>query len=163
MRTRLAIGLSLGAAWLFLAQPAFADESTVGTGTITRVRAILLSQSVDEDGNTILHRLITRSIDGFLVGTITEDDTRVITPDGEISQTGTATCACSVADRSGTVVWSYQATVVPLAPGISRFAGELEILTGTAGLATLRGEATWIAEGSVVTAVATYSGEFSFQ
>ncbi len=163
MRTRLAIGLSLVAAWLSLAQPVFADESTVGTGTITRLSAFELSRSVDEDGNTILHRLITRSIDGFLLGTITEDDTRVITPDGDISQTGTATCACSVADRSGTAVWSYQATVVPIAPGVSRFAGEFEILTGTAGLATLRGEATFIAEGSVATAVATYSGEFSFQ
>lgn len=161
MRTRSGIGLCLVAAWLFQAQPAFADESVVGTGTITRVSAVLLSQSVDEDGNTVLHRLITLVIDGFLVGTIAEDDTRVITPNGEISQTGTATCACTVADRSGTVVWSYQATVVPIAPGVLRFAGEFEILTGTAGLATLRGEATWIAEGSVGTTVAAYAGEFS--
>ncbi len=163
MRRGLLAGLTAILAVLLSGHPVLAEDSTIGTGTITRLSVVLLSQTVDEGGNTIQHRTVTRAISGFLNGTVVDDDTRVITPVGDVSQTGLGTCTCAVAGQTGTLVWSYEATVVPIGGGLFRFAGNFEIVGGTDGLAGLQGEAGFVAEGTPGVAVATYSGEFGFE
>ena len=97
------------------------------------------------DGNTFLTTTEEGKWTGTFEGTSTEDGKVVIHSSGIRSFKGTVSLVGNVGDKSGTLEMS----VVGTKPDASAdWTGKWVILSGTDGLATLRGQGTWWGPGA---------------
>jgi hypothetical protein len=131
--------------------PSTANGSFTGTVAITSVR--------EADGNTIVTAIETQTLTGFMSGTRVAVGVQTIHPDGTFNAHDTGTFIGTVEGRSGTAVITGSSTGVGNAGS-----GQLVVELGTAGLAGLHAEGTFLPTFTgPTTAVGTYSVQFHFE
>jgi len=126
------------------------DASGISFITGTTITGVRIA-----DGNTFVTATITRIIAGTLTGTISEEATLVFRSSGAASIKGIATCLCTVAGRSGTLVSRFEGTGETVGPSFDIHSGSIG---GTGGLASLHAELRIQAVGGF----STYTGTFHF-
>jgi Protein of unknown function (DUF3224) len=97
------------------------------------------------DGNLTFSAVDIVVFSGDIAGTATDTYTFTVHPDGSITGHGTETCAaCTIGGRTGgyTEAFNFTATA-----NFASFAGRFAVLSGTGGLAGLRGEGTFQGAG----------------
>ena len=112
------------------------------------------SASRSADGNLFLTYTRPGVLTGTFTGAYVQEVEVVIHPDGHTNFRGTETCVCSVEGQPGTLVIRFQGTGLAGA----QFSGQYVIVSGTDGLESLRGHATF--EGAGLSG--TYSGQHHF-
>jgi len=135
-----AIIVAAAAAGMLIAAPATHASVPItgtGTGVLTSVTVIDIRFA---DGNTFITTEATEIHHGVQEGTVTLISTFAIHPSGSLTYHGTGTCACTVAGRTGTFVYSYEGRGESIS---SPFTGTFRILDGDGELATLRGQGTF--------------------
>jgi Protein of unknown function (DUF3224) len=112
------------------------------------------STHVQQDsGNQVTTLTIQQVIYGDIAGSVTEEETDVMHPDKTIAFSGKSSCTCTVAGKSGTLMWSYSGT----SAADGTFQGQFFDVYGTNDLARLHGQGTFQGQGTHN----TYSGELS--
>ena len=91
---------------------------------------------------------------GDIMGSFTLEETSILHPDKTATSSGMSTCSCTVAGKSGTLMWSF--TDTGTADG--SYQGQFFDFHGTGDLAKLHGQGTFQGQGSH----ATYSTELYF-
>jgi hypothetical protein len=107
-----------------------------------------------EGGNTIQIAKVNGVIDGTFSGSYVEQARSVTYPSGEANIKGTATCACTVDGRSGTVVFGFKAKAEP----DGSLTGRFWIASASGSLEDLRTRSTFQSPDGVN---GTYSGWLS--
>lgn len=143
-----AILATLGAAVL-LAQPAGASVLMPASGTFVDVTTS--TQVRTADGNLIITQTVTQTLTGTFTGTASQQATTVVHETGAANFHGSETCTCTVAGRSGSLVFGFSGTAAP----DGSFEGQFVILSGTGDLANLNGRGTIQSPG-------TYTGVIHF-
>jgi len=126
------------------------DASGISFITSTAITGVRIA-----DGNTFVTATITRVIAGTLTGTISEEVSLVFHSTGAASIRGIATCVCTVAGRSGTLVSRFEGTGESLGPTFEIHSGSI---AGTGELGNLHMELTIEAVGGF----SSYTGTFHF-
>ena len=139
-RTTLVAFLAVAAASALLAQPALATTPSNGSGTFSF--APISSTSRQADGNTFLEVTASETISGSITGAATVQFSQVVHADGSVNTNGRITCVCTVDGRTGTVVFRFEGT-----GSSTNLDGQFGVLSGTGGLADLRGQGTFHAVG----------------
>jgi hypothetical protein len=120
--------------------------------------ATLLSNTttkVVQDGSNKISSITGQwVIYGGIMGSFTADETSILHPDNTTTSSGMITCSCTVAGKSGTLMWSF--TYTGAADGSYR--GQFFDFHGTGDLAKLHGQGTFQGQGSH----ATYTTELYF-
>ena len=96
------------------------------------------------DGNSTFNAVDQVTFTGDLSGNAVDTYTFTVHPDGSVTGHGIETCAaCTIGSQTGgyTEAFSFTAT-----PNFVTFQGHLTVLSGTGGLAGLRGEGTFQGE-----------------
>jgi hypothetical protein len=115
-----------------------------GTFTIESQSNTIVGQV---DGKTLVDGTRQGTVTGALSGTYTEDIAIVIHATGALTFTGTDTCICTVANKSGTVTAHFTGTGV-FRPLVDIDQGHSTIVGGTDGLMNLEGEGTFQRRGA---------------
>ena len=122
-------------------------------GTGTEVSST--TTHVVQDGSNKISSITEQwVISGGIMGSFTVEETSILHPDKTATSSGRSTCTCTVAGKSGTLMWSF--TVMDTADG--SYHGQLFDFQGTGDLAKLQGQGTFQGQGSH----ATYSTELYF-
>lgn len=122
-------------------------------GTATEVSST--TTHVVQDGSTKISSITEQwVIYGGIMGSFTVEETSVLHPDKTATSSGSSTCTCTIAGKSGTLMWSF--TVMDTADG--SYQGQFFDFQGTGDLAKLQGQGTFQGQGSH----ATYSTELYF-
>jgi len=152
---RLAALFVAAAVAVSVAQAAGATPPTAATGsviagppTVTVVKVV--------GGNTFQTYVRSGLFTGDFVGSFSETGTRVVHPDGSFEDTHVVTCECTVAGRSGTVIFNAEGkgTLFPVVNAES----DLETISATDGLSGLHA----LLEVVRVDASVTYTGTYHF-
>jgi hypothetical protein len=139
---RLLLTLLLAAAaTLVVVQPASASPPVAVTGTFFFVAAPVPSDFRAADGNTFVTLFFPKGVlTGDITGTFTEQLRVVTHSDGSQNVHGNATCTCTVAGRTGVLVFdNIRGTTNPSGVGNAHF-----VLSGSGGLDDLHGQGTAI-------------------
>jgi hypothetical protein len=129
--------------------PTAASGSVIaGPPTVTVVKVV--------GGNTFQTYVRSGVFTGDFVGSFSETGTRVVHADGSFEDTHVVTCECTVAGRSGTVIFNAEGkgTLFPVVNAES----DLETISATDGLSGLHA----LLEVVRVDATVTYSGTYHF-
>jgi Protein of unknown function (DUF3224) len=160
-RSRLSLPtllLAAGAAVLAV-QPVAASTPVPVAGTIFFVSAPVLSDFRNADGNTFVTISFPAGVvTGDITGTFSEQINVVIHPDGFQNVHGNATCACTVAGRTGTLVFDN-------ITGTTNTSGVSEahfVLSGSGGLADLHGQGTAVISPTPHGRLGVYTAQYSF-
>jgi hypothetical protein len=122
-------------------------------GTATGVSST--TTHVVQDGSNKISSITEQwVISGDITGSFTDEETAILHPDKTATSSGRATCTCTVAGKSGTLMWSF--TDTGTADG--SYQGQFFDFQGTGDLARLHGQGTFLGQGSH----ATYSCELHF-
>jgi Protein of unknown function (DUF3224) len=122
-------------------------------GTATGVSST--TTKVVQDGSNKISRITEQwVISGDITGSFTDEETSLLHPDKTATSSGMATCTCTVAGKSGTLMWSF--TDMGTADG--SYQGQFFDFQGTGDLAKLHGQGTFQGQGSH----ATYATELYF-
>jgi hypothetical protein len=122
-------------------------------GTATGVSST--TTQVVQDGSNKISRITEQwVISGDITGSFTDEETTILHPDNTATSSGSSTCTCTVAGKSGTLMWSF--TDMGTADG--SYQGQFFDFQGTGDFAKLQGQGTFQGQGSH----ATYSTELSF-
>jgi len=145
------ISLLLLAPFASASGPTTASGGFTGTVAITSVR--------EADGNTIVTAIETQTLTGFLSGTRVAVGVETIHPDGTFNAHDTGTFIGAAGGRSGTAIITGSSTGIGNAGS-----GQLVVELGTAGLAGLHAQGTFLPTFTgPTTAVGTYSVQFHFE
>ncbi len=147
-RTAMAFVATLGAAVL-LAEPVGATSLMPASGTFVDVTTS--TQVRMADGNLIISQTVTQTLMGTFTGTASQQSTTVVHPTGAANFFGAETCTCTVAGKTGSLVFGFSGTVAP----DGSFEGQFVITGGTGELANLDGRGTIQSPG-------TYTGVIHF-
>lgn len=147
-RTAVAFVATLGAAVL-LAEPVGATSLMPASGTFVDV--VTSTQVRVADGNLILTQTVTQTLRGTFTGTASQQATTVVHPTGAANFFGAETCTCTVAGKTGSLVFGFSGTAAP----DGSFEGQFVIIGGTGDLANLNGRGTIQSPG-------TYTGVIHF-
>ena len=134
-RTAIAFLATLGATVL-LAQPVGATSLIPASGTFVDVATS--TQVRMADGNLIITQTVTQTLTGTFTGTAAQQATTVVHPTGAANFFGAETCTCTVAGKTGSLVFGFSGTVAL----DGSFEGEFVIVSGTGDLAHLEGRGT---------------------
>ncbi len=135
------------------AQPLTQPIPASGTFALLGPPEVLSSQTVG--GTTFITQRSRYRLTGTFTGTTVAEERVILLPTGDQILVGQHTFTGTVAGRSGT------ARFVTVARGdATAFQGQFTILSGTGGLANLRGQGTF--EGSAQTFTGTYAGTLFF-
>jgi hypothetical protein len=116
-------------------------------GTATGVSST--TTQVVQDGANKISRITEQWISyGDITGSFTVEETALLHPDKTATSSGSSTCTCTVAGKSGTLMWSF--TDTSRADG--SYQGQFFDFHGTGALAKLQGQGSH----------ATYATELSF-
>jgi hypothetical protein len=122
-------------------------------GTATGVSST--TTQVVQDGSNKISRITEQWVAyGGIMGSFTVEETSLLHPDHTATSSGRVTCTCTVAGKSGTLMWSF--TDMGTADG--SYQGQFFNFYGTGDLAKLHGQGTFQGKGSH----ATYSTELYF-
>jgi hypothetical protein len=142
---------------LLLAPLASASTPPTASGSFTGTVAIASVRQAD--GNTIITAIETQTLTGFLSGTRVAVGVQTIHPDGTFNAHDTGTFIGTVDGRSGSAVITGSSTGMGNAGS-----GQLVVELGTAGLAGLHAQGTFLPTFTgPTTAVGTYSVQFHFE
>lgn len=122
-----------------------------GTDTMVDTNTTNTQQDGDNQILTVTQHWVSY---GDITGSFTTEEIQTLLPDKTGTFTGKDTCTCTVAGKSGTLVWSYNGTFA--ADG--SFQGQFFDLQGTGDLATLHGQGQFQGQSSH----ATYSSDLYF-
>jgi Protein of unknown function (DUF3224) len=151
----LTLVLAAGAA-LVAVQPAAASTPISVTGTFFFVAAPVTSDSRTADGNAFVTLSFPAGVvTGDIAGTFSERLNVVAHPDGSQNIHGNAICTCTVAGRTGTLVFDN-------ITGTTNTSGVAEahfVLSGSGGLAGLHGQGTAIVSPTLF---GVYTAQYSF-
>jgi hypothetical protein len=154
----LTLLLAAGAA-LVAVQPVAASTPISVAGTFFFVAAPVPSDFRTAGGNTFVALFFPAGVlTGDITGTFTERLNVVIHPDGSQNVKGNATCTCTVAGRTGTLVFDNIA-------GTTNTSGVSEahfVLSGSGGLAGLHGQGTAIVSPTPQGPFGVYTAQYSF-
>ncbi len=122
-------------------------------GTTTEVSST--TTHVVQDGSTKISSITEQWVtSGDIMGSFTVEETSLLHPDNTATSSGKSTCTCTVAGKSGTLMWSF--TDTGTADG--SYQGQFFDFQGTGDLARLHGQGTFQGQGSH----ATYATELYF-
>jgi hypothetical protein len=121
---------------VLLAEPAGATSLTPASGTFVDV--VTSTQVQFADGNLIITQTVTQRLMGTFTGTAAQQVTTVVHPTGAANFFGAETCTCTVAGKTGTVVFGFSGTGAPN----GSFEGQFVITSATGDLANLNGRGT---------------------
>ncbi len=138
-----------------LVAPAADSQPVAASGTLLAAGPPTITSVRVAGGNTILTRVDPILVTGDLTGTAILESRFVIHPDGSFTFRTVESFTGTFAGQSGTLVFLN----VGRGAGTS-FEGHTIILSGTAGLANLRGGGTFA--GDIATGAATYSVRLHF-
>lgn len=143
------------------AQAATATAQTVATATANFTAqgtyTILgrTTTSVRQNGSDKIYSITEQDVDhGGVMGSFTSEFTSIVHPDNTANFSGTSTCTCTVAGKSGTLMWSFTGT----SAANGSFQGQILNLQGTGDLAKLHGQGVFQGQGTQ----GTYSDELHF-
>lgn len=137
---------------------ASATPPTEASGIISVTQITGLSIQPAGGGNFIIEQTTSGAVTGTLAGTFVDELRAILHPNGFVNAQGTITCTCTVAGKSGTIVFN-QMSKGPL----GSFEGTAVIVSGTGDLANLHG--TLEIQGTVDPnglATIAYSGQIHF-
>jgi hypothetical protein len=158
-RMRMLTPLLAAGAALVAVQPVAASTPISVTGTFFFVAAPVPSGFRTADGNTFVTLFFPAGVvTGDITGTFTEQLHVVTHPDGSQNIRGDATCTCTVAGRTGTLVFD---NIV----GTTNTSGVSEahfVLSGSRGLTGLHGHGTAIVSPTPRGPVGVYTAQYSF-
>ena len=139
-------------AWLrFSSANATTNFTVNGTFTILSRTNI----SVRQDGQNKIYSYTQQGVDsGDITGSYTEEETAIVHPDNTASFSGTSTCTCTIAGKSGTLTYPYTGTT----SANGSFQGQILDGHGTGDLAKLHGQGTFQGQGTH----GTYSSQLHF-
>ena len=113
------------------------------------------TKSVQQDGQNRISSLTVQDVSyGDITGSFTSEETLIVHPDNTATFSGSSTCTCTVADKSGILKWSFSGT----STADGSFQGQFFDLHGTGDLAKLHGQGMFQGQG----AHETYSSELYF-
>ena len=137
-------------AWLRFSA-ASATFTTSGTFTIVNTTTI----STQQNGQNTIYSLTQHGVlKGDLSGSYTNEETSTVHPDKTSTFSGTITCTCTVAGKSGTLMWSMSGT----GAADGSFQGQSFGFQGTSNLVNLHGQGTFQGKGNN----GTYSSQMHF-
>jgi hypothetical protein len=144
---------------LVAVQPVAASTPLSASGTFFFVAAPVPSDFRTADGNTFVTLSFPAGVlTGDISGTFTEQLRIVTHADGSQNVKGNAICTCTVAGRTGTLVFDNIA-------GTANSSGVSEahyVLSGSGGLADLHGQGTAIVSPTPQGLVGVYTAQYSF-
>ena len=130
-----------------------ASQPFPANGTATGVSST--TTHIVQDGSNKISRITEQWVSyGGIMGSFTDEETAILHPDNTATSSGRVTCTCTVAGKSGTLMWSF--TDTGTADG--SYQGQFFDFHGTGALARLQGQGTFQGQGSH----ATYATELSF-
>lgn len=136
------------------AATAGATSPAPASGTVT-VIDLSITPIGAAGSNDLFHIVATGALDGTFAGTLDTDSIEVLHPTGNSTIRGTETCVCTVAGRTGTVVFRTEAKIT----GDPFFYQDKKtVISATGGLAGLHAELSVQWDGGV----ATYTGSYHF-
>ena len=119
---------------------------TILNRTITNVR---------QDGSNRIDSITEQEVDsGDVTGSFTSEETLILQPDNTGTFSGRSTCTCTVAGKSGTLMWSYTGT----STADGSFQGQDFDVHGIGELAKLHGQGVFQGQGLH----GTYSSQLHF-
>lgn len=111
--------------------------------------------SVRQDGQNRIYSLTVQDVSyGDITGSFTSEETSILHPDNAANFSGSSTCTCTVAGKSGTLMWSFSGT----STANGSFQGQFFDIHGTGDLAKLHGQGEFQGQGLHE----TYSSELYF-
>jgi hypothetical protein len=111
-------------------------------GTATGVSST--TTQVVQDGSNKISRITEQWIaSGDIMGSFTLEETSILHPDKTASSSGRTTCTCTVAGKSGTLMWSFTDT----GSADGSYQGQFFDFHGTGDLAKLHGQGTFQGQG----------------
>jgi hypothetical protein len=130
-----------------------AGQHFTAKGTVTIVSST--TTGVRQDGqNKIYSITVQEVVYGDISGSFTSEETSIVHPDNTANFYGTSTCTCTVAGKSGTLMWSFTGT----STANGSFQGQDFGVHGTGDLTKLYGQGTFQGQGDHE----TYSSELHF-
>jgi Protein of unknown function (DUF3224) len=130
-----------------------ASQPFAANGTFTTVSST--TTQVQQDGSNKISRMTQQGvIYGGIAGSLTNEETLTLYPDNTGAFSGSMTCTCTVAGKSGILMWSYIGTQT--ADG--SFQGQVFDIHGSGDLAQLHGQGEFRGQGSH----GTYSSQLHF-
>jgi hypothetical protein len=151
MHRYLATLLAAAAVALLAASAGQATPPSSGTGTIV-IASDTTTNVRQADGNTFITQSETGVLTGVLSGPYTLERTITVFADGATSIHATATCACTVAGRTGILTDTVNGRGAAGEPIVA----QLTITGATGGLDGLHGEGTVVAGGAGITYTLSY-------
>ncbi len=128
-------------------------QNFTAKGTFTILKRT--TTNIRQDGPNKIYSLTQQEVDsGDVSGSYTVEETLILHPDNTGNFSGTSTCTCTVAGKSGILMWSYTGT----STANGSFQGQDFDVHGTGDLAKLHGQGTFQGQGTH----ATYSSELYF-
>jgi len=126
-----------------------------GTFTISNTT----TTSTQQNGQNTIYSLTQQGVNnGDLTGSFTDEETSTFYPDKTSTFSGRATCTCTIAGKSGTLMYSLTGT----GAADGSFHGQVFDFQGTGDLANLHGQGTFQGQGSNGTYQGTYSDRLHF-
>jgi eukaryotic-like serine/threonine-protein kinase len=130
-----------------------ASQPFPANGTATTVSST--TTAVRQDGSNKISSITSQSVSyGGIMGSYTSKETSILHPDKTTTFSGSSTCTCTVAGKSGTLMWSFTGT----GTADGSFQGQFFDIHGTGDLAKLHGQGTLQGQGDHL----TYSSELHF-
>ena len=158
-RMRLLTLLLAAGAALAAGQPVAASTPIPVAGTFFFVAAPVPSDFRTADGNAFVTLFFPAGVlTGDITGTFTEQLHFVTHPDGSQNVQGNATCTCTVAGRTGALVFDNIAGTTNTS-GVSH---AHFVLSGSGGLADLHGQGTAIVSPTPQGLLGVYTAQYSF-
>lgn len=137
-------------AWL---QYFAALQNFTAKGTATILSST--TTSVRQDSNNKIYSFTQQAVSyGDITGSFTSEETSIVHPDTTASFSGSSICNCTVAGKSGTLMWSFTGT----STANGSFQGQFFDIHGTGDLAKLHGQGEFQGQGDHE----TYSSELHF-
>jgi hypothetical protein len=135
------------------ADPAGATPPTAANGSVIAGAPTVTVVKV-AGGNSFQTYVRSGVFTGDFVGSFSETGTRVVHSDGSFEDTHVVTCVCTVAGRSGTVIFNAEGkgTLFPVVNAES----DLETISATDGLSGLHALLEVVRVGGTVTYTGTY-------
>lgn len=126
-----------------------------GTFTISNTT----TTSTQQAGQNTISSLTQQGVnDGDLSGSFTDEETSTSYPDSTSTFSGRVICTCTVAGKSGTLMYSIAGT----SAADGSFKGQVFDFQGTGALANLHGQGTFQGQGSNGIYHGTYSDQLHF-
>ena len=149
------LGGGMAVAALLVGSPGSASTHAAFNGTFQNTSAVI-TDFRQADGNTFISETVHVVYAGDLSGSVVEQIDLVIHPNGSLNFNGVDVCACTLAGRSGTVVFPFSGTGD--ASGAS--GGRFTIKGATGALADLHGVGTF--QSSNGGSSGSFSGDYHF-